>query len=71
MNSWTNLVESVNKIASDDIILDYNESKAEALRSLILIEDSVKRGDKRNGIKWAKAINVSTNFQKNSTVNAK
>ena len=63
MESWTCLVDSVNKIASDDMILDYNEIKAEALRNFIFIEDSMKRNKRKNGTKWAKAINVSLTSQ--------
>ena len=59
MDAWSSLVENTTKVSSDDLIADYNEIKYDALRSLISLEESIlKNNNKRNGVRWAKAINV-------------
>lgn len=56
---WNELSESVNNIASDELILNYNELKTEAVRNLIFIEDNMKQNKQSRGVKWAKSVNVS------------
>lgn len=62
MGTWSNFTEEITKLSSDDLITDYNEIKEEAVRSLIFIEESMRRGENENmreGVKWASATNVS------------
>ena len=63
-NTWSNFSEEIAKLSSDDLITDYNEIKEDAVRSLIFIEESMRKGagrEEKEGVKWAKATNVSIN----------
>ena len=45
------------KVSNDDIILNYNQMKSEALQSFTMMDDMLKR---KEDTRWLRAVNVST-----------
>ena len=56
IENWTSMMESITKVASDEIILNYNQAKADVIQNLLQMDEMLK---KKEGSKWSRAINVS------------